>query len=351
MMKKVLLGTLLAGVVVLPAMAQSNVTLFGVLDVNLESINNLAGGSPGSGRTTRETSDGLYGSRWGFKGTEDLGNGYKALFTLEGGFRVDTGANSSSDKLFGRLSFVGIENKELGTVTVGRQYTAMFDIINPYFPLTRAPQYEPYAQIESIYTDNSVKYVKATGDLKVAVHYGLGEVAGNSSAGKNYSAGFSYAPGPFGVTLSADQTNTAASTAAATLGNTGYNRKIALAGKYQWGNATFSAGHRLGRQKAASGIQSQRDTLSWAGVGYNFTPLLNGAIGYYYQDIKQSNTMTKGNPQQVGARLTYVLSTRTDVYAVAAVVKNAALNFNALSTLETGATTQNAVAVGIRHLF
>lgn len=78
--------------------AQSSVTLYGIVDVGIEHINNTSTG----GAQTREASGNLSGSRWGLKGVEDLGGGMKAIFQLEDGFNVNDGTTAQSTKGLGR---------------------------------------------------------------------------------------------------------------------------------------------------------------------------------------------------------------------------------------------------------
>ena len=68
----------------------------------------------------------LQSSRFGFRGSEDLGGGLRAIFTLESGYNIDNGANSSAI-FFNRQSFVGLSSSNLGTLTLGRQYTPIYD--------------------------------------------------------------------------------------------------------------------------------------------------------------------------------------------------------------------------------
>ena len=101
------------------AVAQTNVTLYGVVDAAIESAD--TGGAVG--RHTNVQSGNQSGSRFGFRGSEDLGNGLKAIFNLEAGVAVDTGAQDSSG-LFQRRAVVGLEG-EFGTVTLGREYSPL----------------------------------------------------------------------------------------------------------------------------------------------------------------------------------------------------------------------------------
>ena len=116
-MKKSLLAlaslSLFSGV----ATAQSSVILYGVVDLPIEYNNHLAPGfnQPGGGsRVGLQTGGGLSGSRWGLRGTEDLGGGTKALFVLESGFGVDDGRSQQGGRLFGRPAYVGMQNDTRG---------------------------------------------------------------------------------------------------------------------------------------------------------------------------------------------------------------------------------------------
>jgi predicted porin len=96
--------------------------LYGVVDVAVESADN---GGP-DGRHTFVNSGDQSTSRFGFRGAEDLGNGLKAIFNLEGGFAADTGVNDASG-LFQRRAVVGLEGA-FGTVTLGREYSPIASV-------------------------------------------------------------------------------------------------------------------------------------------------------------------------------------------------------------------------------
>ena len=100
-MQKKLIALAIAGLVSAPAFAQSNVTIYGVADAAIGI------GEHGDNDFQGVVNGILSGSRIGFRGTEDLGNGLKAVFTLEQGFNIDNG-NSSSSRAFHRQAFVGV---------------------------------------------------------------------------------------------------------------------------------------------------------------------------------------------------------------------------------------------------
>jgi predicted porin len=111
------------------AAAQSNVTIYGLIDAMARHTTNAGAGG------ANVLSDGPYtGSRLGFKGTEDLGGGMTALFSLEMGIDPSLGTNlqstataglgqsaSATGRAFGRESLVGLSSSSLGTITLGRQ--------------------------------------------------------------------------------------------------------------------------------------------------------------------------------------------------------------------------------------
>jgi predicted porin len=138
------------------ALAQSNVTIYGIVDAGLVresggvagSVNNLSSGVAS-------------GSRIGFKGKEDLGGGLTAVFQIENGFNVDTGAAGQSGLLFGRQAFVGLTGK-FGAVTLGRQYTPYYktlrDVGDPFGAVSLAGRAGNLFATNTR-TDNMVEYV------------------------------------------------------------------------------------------------------------------------------------------------------------------------------------------------
>ena len=131
------------------AFAQSSLTIYGNLDVGLDNVHKGQGDLGGTSTTlgaiaasangaalrasflnkstvTRLTSSISSTNSLGFRGTEDLGDGYKAGFVLEGQFQVDLGAQSGQDnRMWGRQAFVSLTTPG-GEVRLGRQYAPMF---------------------------------------------------------------------------------------------------------------------------------------------------------------------------------------------------------------------------------
>lgn len=122
------------------AAAQSSVTLYGVVDANIQYQSN------GGVHSFSEKSGGSTGSLFGLKGDEDLGGGLKAVFNVESGFNVNNGglfADTSS--LFYRQSWVGLSSAQYGSLTMGRQYEPSFRVIYPAEPFRANEVLSPFS--------------------------------------------------------------------------------------------------------------------------------------------------------------------------------------------------------------
>ena len=129
-MKKTSLAIALLSLLPLAAQAQTSVTVYGVADA---SIGREDSDAPGVGSRTVVSSGTQSTSRIGFRGTEDLGNGLKALFNIEAGVALDNGAADAAG-LFQRRAVVGLQGS-FGTVTVGREYSPISIVILASDPL------------------------------------------------------------------------------------------------------------------------------------------------------------------------------------------------------------------------
>jgi predicted porin len=175
--------------------AQSNVTVYGVVDQYIDFS------KAGSNHGGRIQSGGLEGSRFGFRGTEDLGGGMKALYLLEGGINADDGT-SGQGALFGRQSFVGLGGN-FGQVTLGRQYSSYYDTLVNYGlggGLAWGNATEYFNDSSSLRINNSVQYASPNfSGLVFKGMFGMGENAapGMRSVGNAGSLGMQYEHGPF----------------------------------------------------------------------------------------------------------------------------------------------------------
>ena len=132
-MQKKIIALAVAGLVSGVAFAQTNVTVYGVVDQGYAYSSSNAAVN-GTNKFSGIKDGGLSGSRFGFKGEEALGNGLKAIFTLEYGKDGDN--NSDVSNFFTRQSFVGLSSN-YGTFTLGRQYNAASDVYSQNSRLAR----------------------------------------------------------------------------------------------------------------------------------------------------------------------------------------------------------------------
>lgn len=109
------IGGIAATLISLPALSQSSVTLFGVVDASIRHVS-----VGGSGSKLSMASGGNSTSRWGLRGHEDLGGGMHAGFHLESGFQADTGVVGSNGLFFDRRSTLSLGGKSWGELRLGR---------------------------------------------------------------------------------------------------------------------------------------------------------------------------------------------------------------------------------------
>ncbi|WP_335582920.1 porin [Cupriavidus sp. USMAA2-4] len=376
------------------AHAQSGVTIYGVIDVPFEYVNNQAQVAPvinpvtgavtrqaGGNKFSLEAAGGMSGSRWGIRGVEDLGAGMKALFVLESGFAADSGQISRAGTIFGRLAFVGLQSDRLGQITLGRQNTSMYETLGNFMPAKFAPLFEPTVALlggtaSGGGLDNAVKYTAVAGPLTMKAHYsfgaglskfgltpvagqGAGEVPGHAKDNTAYGAGLMYLGAGLGLAVTYDQWNPAV-----VPGSTGTSKKLALAASYELGRTKWMAGYRWGQNKDAAGGTLVRDNFWWTGFNYSATSALTLTLGYYYDDRRTLKTnaaqpdVNPVNPWQLSFIADYALSRRTDVYFTVGYARNSGLNLDSPAIgfangafLGEGKNSQTGIATGIRHKF
>lgn len=132
-MRNLLISCAVAAAFAPLAARADGVTLYGVADTFIGYFGNSTGQHVFS-----LNSGGAGGSRWGLRGTEDLGGGWTAIFTLESGFNINNGTSGQGGRLFGRRAFVGIDSKEFGQIIAGRLQTVGYDWGGTFDPLLLA---------------------------------------------------------------------------------------------------------------------------------------------------------------------------------------------------------------------
>ncbi len=187
----------LVGGISMPILAHADINLYGLIDTSVRFTTH----EDANGNSKVQQQDGiLSGSRWGILGKEELGKNYQAIFVLENGFATDTGQSLQGARMFGRQAFVGLQG-DFGTVTLGRQYTVIHQLIAGYdvFALANLPQvgFQAVQYTGGARQDNMIKYSAIFGGLSVAAQHAFGEAPGSLARSSSSGASLTYASGPF----------------------------------------------------------------------------------------------------------------------------------------------------------
>ncbi len=218
----------------LSAQAQSSVQLYGIVDAGITQVSGLSGG------TRNQIASGIMeGSRWGLKGQEDLGGGYRALFALESRVELDTGAESNrpisgaqlpqrlttttglglpsalapvvaglgsqlggtigvnlTSNAFDRQAYVGLVTP-VGALLAGRQYTPAYEIFGNFDAMKTesalsAGQVASIPSSVDIRVSNAIQYRIQLAGLTGSVMYSAGEAAGSSDFNRLWGGMVSY---------------------------------------------------------------------------------------------------------------------------------------------------------------
>ena len=379
-----LLGT--AGV----AHAQNSVTLYGVIDTGLTYVHNANGNQKQIGTASGV----LSGDRWGLKGSEDLGGGLKAIFQLENGFDVNTGKLNQGGREFGRQAFVGLTSDKLGTVTLGRQYDPLVDMVqgitgdNYWASIVGTPgDVDNYDNSSRV--NNGVKYVSANyAGLQFEGLYGFSNGAGTTGQGQTWSGAVAYNNGPLGLAAGYYYTSNPSAGRSATTWNSpssdsifdspinsGYASAHSIgiaraAAQYAIGPVTFGGSYSNAKYRPdgfSAFTSTETYNIGSLFANYQLTPALLIGTGYTYE---KASGDTAAKYHQVGIGADYTLSKRTDFYALGAYqhASGTQATFTTNAAGQTvrvdqaaqasigsfgfaGTSTQEMVIVGIRHKF
>lgn len=375
-MKKTLLAAALMAGFAGVAQAETSVTLYGIVDTGL-------GYTQFKNKDTdvKATRTGFYdgvqsGNRWGLRGSEDLGDGLRAVFTLESGFRLSNGDLAQGEnKIFGREATLGLAGDSWGSLVFGRQQNVasryIGDIASPFGDsMELAAIGKTFTSAATVRADNTVVYATpnfngfdfAVGysfNVKGAQNWSVkntGQANPKDDNAKLVTTGLRYANGPVAVAVSYDN-----------LKATAWDKSIQawnLAGSYDF---------EVVKLHLAWG-QERNGTLATRGYGDTNAVMGMGFAGATEQKDYKTNNFAVGVSAPVGAAgkvmagwamsrvsdnawydanadkksqnlfslgYTYSLSKRTNVYAV--------------GTYGTGYAFQDVRAtqaiVGLRHRF
>ena len=380
-MKKTLMVAALSGVFATAAHAQSSVTLYGLIDAGLTYTNNQNGS-----HNFKMTSGAVNGSRWGLRGSEDLGGGLKAIFTLENGFSIANGTLGQQGREFGRQAFVGLSSNQFGTVTLGRQYDSVVDYLGPlaltgtqYGGTQFAHPFDNDNLDNSFRINNSVKYQSANyAGFKFGALYGFSNQADGFANNRSYSVGASYNYGPLNIAAAYLQLNNNITAGAinnangAVAGdntfNAGLQRTFGAGLNYAFGPATVGFVFTQTKLEDAASINGAtvgntgniaignyaRFNNYEVNAHYALTPALSLAGAYTYTDARLDGE--KPSFHQFSLQTAYSLSKRTDVYLQGEYVHALDLGDSGIGAPINGvgmSSTPNQVSatVGIRHRF
>jgi predicted porin len=316
------------------ANAQSSVTLYGTLDEGLNYTSNARGHSA----WTMVSGDGAESS-FGLKGTEDLGGGLAAIFTLESGFNLNSGALNEGGRLFGRQAFVGIQSSSWGTVTLGRQYDATVDLWSPFTAAgstigdLAAHPFDNDNADQDFRFNNAVKYVSPTiQGFQAEGSYGFSN-ATNFADNRAYSAAIGYANGPFSAAVAYMRIGNGNLNTTGAVGGDGVftaarQQNINAGIKWTFGdnsNVALAYSHVDVYQPTGNAYAPDIGTTAWSSWKFDnveingqyfFNPVvyLAGAYTYTHGSLKDTLGGSSPNWHQVSLMLGYSLSKRTQVY-------------------------------------
>lgn len=382
---------LVLGVLAHTANAQSSVTMYGIIDEGLQFSSNIGGKQSWS----LNSSAGPSGSRFGFKGKEDLGGGMYAFFALESGLNINTGQYLQGGTAFGRLAAVGLGSDSYGKLSLGRQRDPAFDLVGPMVEANSyggalAGRPGDLDNLGGTYrVNNTIKYVgPSLGGFDVEALYALPGTTGNATqadvksvalkytfSGVALAGGYIYAKDPFSGASTSNSNNGllvdnlggALPTSRAYSGYSTANgyQVSSLAATYKAGNSTFGLNFSNtvfsgmhGTVTGAAAFNSYE-----ANYAYQWGPTLTLAAAYSL--TARSRTQLASGQQtdsarynQIAVSLTYSLSKRTSIYIVGVAQraggqdstgKAAVASINGVGNSANG--TQAVVRAGLRVFF
>ncbi|WP_179402702.1 porin [Burkholderia guangdongensis] len=335
------------------AHAQSSVTLYGIVDAALNYTSKTLTSSGAAGpHAFSLASGGENASRFGLRGTEDLGGGVSAIFQLESGVSVANGGFGGNGTFFNRKAWVGLAGG-FGTITAGLQNSPFLLSVYAIDPRDQKNlgsgivNYVDNVYVTGLFNPNAVMYTSPEiAGIQGRAMIALGGSPGNFQAGREYSGSLDYHLSGLRVTAAMYSGNAGGSAASLPIPST-----VAFAGRnigaaYSFDKITVKAGYTL--YKLAHSFDSR---VYSGGFSWLVTPSLNWDAGVYYTS---DGNDSRNHSILAGTGLDYFLSKRTDLYSQVGYVNNhgrmnTGVNINGPLFGAAGSTA--SVDVGIRHLF
>jgi predicted porin len=348
--------------------AAQQVTVYGIVDVAVERVSNTGAGVT-NWRMPSTTAS--VPSRWGVRGSEDLGGGLRAVFTLESGFAPGTGALGQGGRAWGRQAFVGLSGA-WGTATFGRQYTMTFwsmldaDVVGPLvYGLGSLDPYLPNARV-----DNSIGYRGTFAGFTLGATYSLGRdaanptpnnpaatncpgtVGGDTKSCRAWSAMVKYDQPTWGVALASDTLRGGAgSWAAAGLTSSDLtDTRTTLDGYVKFAGVKLGGG--VIRRDNEGHATTPRSDLLFVGASWPATAALT--VDAQLAQLKFKDSANQADLAVL--RANYALSKRTSVYAAVGHIDNdgtlaVSVSGGGPGTAPPAGQAQNGLAAGVRHSF
>lgn len=262
------------------AMAQSSVTVFGIVDVAMRSLK-------GDGTIKLLQNEGRAASRLGFKGVEDLGGGMKASFHLEHGLNPDDGTTDAT--FWQRRATVSLSG-EFGEVRIGRHKTATRTIVDDFDPFATSGMpslariYAPLGGLTLNRADNQVAYLfPSMSGFYGNVEVSAGEGSNSSNTHKGYAGRLGYKSGPMNLSAAYGQHGTGTSLKSTTVGGSYDFGDFVLQGLYTenkfgslkakvanvGGSVKLGPGKLIASYGKAGGISNGRADL--LAIGYDYS--------------------------------------------------------------------------------
>jgi predicted porin len=372
-MKKTLIA--LASVSAFGLAFAQQVSLYGKIDANIGVTTSNSGAAGEKDLAINQlTSGGLSGSRWGMKGTEDLGGGMSASFQLESGLAVDTGVSTG----FMNQAFIKLTGN-FGAISLGRQYNAADNLWSDLDAQEYSNSAMGYAWNNGAHSDagnvnNMIQYtLPAMGNFSAYVQLAPGEnndISGRS-AGNYVAVAANYANGPFAIGVAYENTSV---TTAATAAGTAYAFPLetgaciatwtlangicskasaaAVATNVDTSNTSVGGSYDLGMMKVYAGFEQGKTTTKQdAGYSIGVQVPMGAAklhLGYAKETQIADGNAIDGLSKAFGGQIVYAVSKRTDGYV--SYVSGTANAPVAAATFQPESKLTN-FSVGVRHSF
>mgnify|MGYP002745693752 CR=1 FL=1 len=341
-MKKSLVALAVVAAVPAFAQAQTSIQLTGSVDVAVESLNKEASSS---GKSDLQINDGIWGgSKVGIVGSEELGNGLKAIFNLEYEANADNGRLADSSRFWSE-SWVGL-NGGFGTVKLGRQDSPIKGAIESG-DVTGQSWYYSSDGLAGIVdkVDNSISYATPSmGGLTLAVAYASGEAtapAGNDRLNKlndAYSVGLLGDWGSFRAGVGYQSID------GAKINNIKRTQQIAASIGTKLGDFGAGLGYGQSQVKAETGSNPAKNKAYYASFSYAVSDAGTVYLNYLRsEEPNTANQLLKDKENGLGLTYAHGLSKRTYVYGTVGIGK--------AEVPGQDDTKPRRVALGVRHFF